>query len=104
MRELPPAAVTQLRDSAPVVLLDVRETWEFEHCHLDQSIHVPMQQIAARLGEFNPHATTVVICHHGMRSRQVAHYLEKNGFADVINLRGGIDAWSREIDPAIARY
>jgi len=63
-----------------------------------------MQQIAARLGELNPNATTVVICHHGMRSRQVARYLEKSGFTDVINLYGGIDAWSREIDPAIARY
>ncbi|MEE8306244.1 MAG: rhodanese-like domain-containing protein, partial [Gammaproteobacteria bacterium] len=51
-----------------------------------------------------PHAPLVVMCHGGMRSLQVAQYLTDQGFADVYNLSGGIDAWSQEVDPAVPRY
>lgn len=90
-------------ENAPL-LLDVREPWEFEVCHLDGSILVPMGQIQGALEDLDPTRETVVICHHGIRSRRVAAYLEHAGFQDVINLGGGVDAWAREVDPDMAVY
>jgi rhodanese-related sulfurtransferase len=86
------------------LLLDVRENWEFAICQIDGSLNVPMSQLPATLTSLDPAATTVVICHSGLRSGQVAEFLERNGFQDVINLEGGIDAWAREIDPSMATY
>lgn len=86
------------------VLLDVRESWEYELCHLDGSTHVPMQAVAARLGELEPDREVVVVCHHGVRSMQVAIFLESEGFSSVHNLKGGVDAWAQDVDPAMARY
>jgi rhodanese-related sulfurtransferase len=106
-RLYPPEVVKILFDplvKKGVNLVDVRETWEYEVCHLEQAIHIPLSTLPVRLGELNPDNTTVVYCHHGMRSLQAAHFLERNGFTDVINLEGGIDAWASEIDPVMARY
>lgn len=89
---------------AKPVLLDVREPWEFELCRLPASLHVPMATVTAQVGTLDPGAETVVICHHGVRSAQVAMYLERSGFTAVHNLVGGIDAWSVAIDPAVRRY
>lgn len=86
------------------VVLDVREPWEYELCHLPDSRLVSMGTIPSRLQELDPDAETVVICHHGVRSMQVTMYLEHAGFSAVHNLTGGIDAWSQEIDPALPRY
>ena len=86
------------------VLLDVREPWEIERCHLPGSQSVPMGSVPSRLQELDPDAETVVICHHGMRSMQVALYLEHSGFSTVHNLAGGIHAWSEAIDPTLPRY
>ncbi len=86
------------------LLLDVREPWEFEKCHLDGSILVPMQQVPNTISNFDPEKTTVVICHHGIRSRQVAYYLEQQGFDNIINLEGGVEAWAQEIDLSMQRY
>ncbi|MGE5387170.1 MAG: rhodanese-like domain-containing protein [Betaproteobacteria bacterium] len=86
------------------VLLDVRENWEYEFCHLPDSLPIPMNAVPDRIGELDPHAETVVVCHHGMRSQQVALYLEHSGFSAVHNLAGGIDAWSNAIDPSMRRY
>ena len=88
----------------PVSLLDVREPWEFEVCRMKGSRLIPLSQLPARLGELDPGRTTVVICHHGVRSLRAAAYLEHCGFADVVNLSGGIDAWARMVDPAMAVY
>lgn len=88
----------------PPLLLDVREPWEFDICHIAGSTLVPMQRIPAALGELDPDRETVVICHHGIRSRQVAWYLERMGFGRVVNLSGGVDAWAREIDAGMAVY
>ena len=85
-------------------LLDVREPWEYEHCHLAGSVLMPMQSVPARLGELAPDADVVVICHHGGRSMQVALFLEKNGFANVHNLSGGMEAWSTTVDPSVPHY
>src|SRR5262245_28842523 len=86
------------------LLLDVREAWEFQTCAIAGSRHLPMGEIAARAGELDPAADIVVICHHGGRSMQVATFLEKNGFARVHNLAGGVDAWARTVDSSMPVY
>jgi len=86
------------------VLLDVREPWEHDKARIAGSQLVPMGQIPARLAEIDEDKEVVAICHHGGRSMQVATFLEKNGFSKVHNLAGGIDAWSRIVDPSIPLY
>lgn len=88
----------------PPVLLDVRETWEFEKCHIAGSKLVPMRTIPARIDELDRDAATVVICHHGARSFQVAMFLAQQGFGALHNLTGGVDAWARQVDPAMPTY
>jgi len=88
----------------PPILLDVRESWEYEHCHLADSLLMPMQTVPARLGELAPERDVVVICHHGARSMQVAMFLERNGFASIYNLAGGVNAWAHDIDPGMRKY
>ncbi|MDF9392062.1 MULTISPECIES: rhodanese-like domain-containing protein [Methylococcus] len=106
MRHLAPYQVKALLDEpeAAPLLLDVREPDEFAFCHIEGSVHIPMGEIVSRLSELDPDRTTVVVCHHGMRSFQVGRFLETQGFGQVINLAGGIDAWAREADPGIPRY
>lgn len=87
-----------------VVLLDVREHVELEIAALPDALHIPMREIPARLAELDRDVPMVVMCHSGGRSRRVAEYLIGNGFSQVFNLRGGIDAWSTEIDPQVPRY
>ncbi len=86
------------------VLLDVREAWEFDTCHINGAVLVPVSLISARIGDFDADAAIVCICHHGARSMQVAAYLECNGFSDVANLTGGIHAWALQVDPVMAQY
>ena len=86
------------------VLVDVREAWEFERARIEGARLVPMREVAARLHEIDPAKPVVAICHHGGRSMQVALFLEKAGYNNVHNLVGGVDAWSRSVDPAIPRY
>lgn len=85
-------------------LLDVREPWEWERARIEGSQHIPMREVPARLEEIDPEREVVAICHHGARSQQVAMFLEKNGFSRVHNLQGGVDAWSRTVDPAVPLY
>jgi rhodanese-related sulfurtransferase len=86
------------------VLLDVREAWEVQTCAIAGSRHLPMGEVTARKDEVDAQAEVVVICHHGGRSMQVAMFLEKNGFAKVHNLAGGVDSWARTVDPSMAVY
>jgi rhodanese-related sulfurtransferase len=90
------------------LLLDVREPWEFAlaaiHLHGLQTVSMPMNSVPERLRELEPTQPIVCICHHGARSAQVVAYLERQGFAAAYNLAGGIDAWSVQVDPAVARY
>ena len=86
------------------VLLDVREPWEYEQCHIASSTLIPMGQIPARLDELDPDQTIILICHHGRRSQQVGYYLAQQGYSDLINLDGGVDAWAKELDPSMATY
>ena len=86
------------------VLLDVREPWEWETARIDGAQHIPMREIPARAGELDKGRDVVAICHHGGRSQQVAMFLEKNGFAKIHNLQGGVDAWARTVDPNVPTY
>ena len=104
---LAPGGVTpsaEVDAETPPLLLDVREHWEFALCALPGSVHVPMREIPARLGELDPSRPIVCICHHGRRSMQVAMFLEHRGYESVFNLSGGIDAWARQVDRAMATY
>jgi rhodanese-related sulfurtransferase len=86
------------------LLLDVREPWEYQAARIEGSQLVPMREIPARVEEIDPDKEVVAICHHGGRSMQVAIFLERQGFKQVHNLMGGIDAWSRTVDPAVPLY
>ena len=85
------------------MLLDVREAWELEQARLPGTLHIPMSEIPARLPELDRAADVVVLCRSGVRSLDVARFLEQQGFR-AYNLRGGILAWGREVDPALAPY
>ena len=87
-----------------VVLLDVREPAELAIASLGAAVHIPMREIPARLAELPRDKPLVVMCHSGRRSQMVADYLIGNGFTEVFNLRGGIDAWSTEVDSRVPRY
>ncbi len=89
---------------ADPLLLDVREPWEFEICRIDGSVNLPMSQIPAQLERLEDAAEIVLICHHGIRSLQVAGYLQRMLDGSLINLDGGVDAWAREVDPDMALY
>ncbi len=104
MEQVSAQQVYEIRASGPVQLLDVREPWEWEEVHIEGSIHIPMGQILERWPELNSEQPVICICHHGMRSMQVGLFLEKQGFQSVMNLRGGIDAWAREVAPELKRY
>jgi rhodanese-related sulfurtransferase len=107
MQQLSPQRLKDWLDDAsrtPPNLLDVREPWEFSAGHIAQSMSIPMQSVPSRLAELTAEAPYVLICHHGARSQQVAMFLERNGFTETFNLQGGVDAWSRDIDPALPTY
>jgi rhodanese-related sulfurtransferase len=105
MRQLRPAELaTQLQTGHTPVLLDVRESWEWDLCRIPGAVLIPMSELPARSHELNPDTETVVICHHGVRSYHAARYLESLGFGDVVNLSGGVAAWADEVDPAMPRY
>ncbi len=88
----------------PPLLLDVRESWEIEIASLPGAIPIPMGDLPSRLQELDPDRPTIVICHHGARSLNVTMWLRNQGFEHVQSLAGGIDQWSRSIDPSIPRY
>ena len=101
-------AAAHAGDALPVVYLDVREPWEIATASLSapgaRLVAIPMREIPSRLAELDPAQPVVCICHHGARSAQVVAFLERSGFESVYNLAGGIDAWSVDVDPSVARY
>jgi rhodanese-related sulfurtransferase len=84
-------------------LIDVREPWEFEICHIPGSILLPMRQVPGAIDRFRDQET-VVICHHGIRSLQVVRFLEMQDVKHCINLDGGVDAWAKDVDRTMATY
>ena len=107
MKQIAPAELAAwLADAsrpAPL-MLDVREPWEWDTARIAGATLIPMREVPARIGELDRSREVVAICHHGGRSQQVATFLEKNGFSNVHNLAGGVDAWSRTVDPAVPQY
>lgn len=107
MTRLSPAQLAAwLADPAAArpLLLDVREEWEFELACLPDSHHLPLGELPSGLHQLDPQRPVVCICHHGVRSLQAARLLMHHGFAQVHDLIGGIDAWSREVDTDVPRY
>ncbi|HJV06109.1 rhodanese-like domain-containing protein [Paludibacterium denitrificans] len=88
----------------PPYLLDVREDWEVALAKIPGSEHIPMHLVPLRQSELPDDQPLVIICHHGVRSYQVGIYLSDVGFADVISLRGGVEAWANEVDTSMAHY
>ena len=91
------------RGEQPLVL-DVREDWELQLASIPDVVHVPMNQLPARVSEFSPAVEIVVMCHAGGRSMRVAHFLADQGFTNVANLSGGISAWSQAVDATVPQY
>lgn len=88
-----------------LTLVDVREDWEIELAPAPSPhLHVPMDEVPDRLAELPSDSAIVVLCRSGVRSMQVASFLERRGYASVYNLSGGILAWSRDVDPGIPTY
>ncbi len=86
------------------LLLDVREPIEVATCAIAGSRHIPMRQIPESLPDLPRDRLILVQCHHGGRSLRVTQFLRANGFEQVSNVAGGIDAWAEQIDPSLARY
>jgi rhodanese-related sulfurtransferase len=104
MRRIDAAQLAEQLEQEDPLLLDVREPWEFEICHIDGSINIPMGQIPQQLEQLRTANEVVVICHHGVRSQQVISFLQQQSAAALVNLDGGVDAWARAIDPDMPVY
>jgi len=87
-----------------LLLIDVREPWEYEVCRIDGAKLIPMSTIPANLQSLDVEEPVICYCHHGMRSLDVAVWLQRQGIESARSLAGGIDKWSAEIDPKIPRY
>lgn len=87
-----------------LVLIDVREVPEVAYCRIDGSVHIPLAELPGRIAELDRERDTVILCHVGGRSMQAAMFLRANGYDNVYNLAGGIDAWSQTVDPNVPRY
>jgi len=109
MQQISPAQVAEWASQQiqQPVLLDVREGWEVQTaCARPEGmefVHMPMQTVPARLNELDRSRPVACLCHHGGRSMQVAHFLANQGY-DVVNVAGGIHAWSAQVDASIPTY
>jgi len=103
--EVSPAEAAQLLRENKARLIDVRETWEFETARVAGSLPMPMGDVPARAHqELDPDERLVILCHHGIRAMNTTVWLRNQGFEQAQSVRGGIDAWSAEVDPSISRY
>ena len=103
--EITPAELKKKLDAGEkLLLIDVREPWEHQTCHIEGARLIPMRNIPANLQSLDVEETVICYCHHGMRSLDVAVWLQKQGVESARSLAGGIDKWSAEIDPKVPRY
>lgn len=103
--EISPAEAAQLLRQKGARLVDVRELWEFAATRIEDSLHMPMGEVPSRAStELDPGERLIVVCHLGVRSLHIATWLRRQGFEKAQSLRGGIEAWSMEVDPKVARY
>lgn len=104
--------ITPITPATRPLVLDVREPWELQTASVKEDgfdlLHIPMRDVPARLAELkDAHGLThpiAVLCHHGMRSDHIATLLAENGFTQVVNVAGGIDAWTQQVDPSVPTY
>lgn len=99
-----PELSERLQRAPAPVLVDVREPWEIALAGFPGAIGIPLGELTRQWENLDPDAETVLICHHGYRSMQACMFLSSRGFEHVVNLRGGIEAWSALVDPTIPRY
>ena len=105
VEEISPEELKRRQASAtPPRLIDVREPWEVAIAKIPGATYIPLNELPQRLGELDPKADTVIMCKAGGRSLRAAMFLASRGFDRVANLTGGIDAWTREIDPSLQPY
>ncbi len=102
--EIEPSEVKTKLGSGDIMLLDVREGWERSTAAIQPSRHIPMGDVAAALQQLDPDDHIVVYCHHGVRSMNVTAWLRQQGFEKVQSMRGGIDCWSKTVDPKVPLY
>ncbi len=103
--EISPIEAASLLSENKARLVDVREPWEFQTAEVKGSLLMPMGDVPARAHqELDPEERLVILCHHGMRSMNVAVWLRNQGFEQAQSLRGGIDAWSADVDKTVPRY
>ena len=104
--EKEPLEVKAMLDTgkSDIMLLDVREQWEFDLCHIPNSIHIPLSDIIMRISELPKSDPIIIICHNGRRSLNIGLELISKGYDNVVNLKGGVDQWADDIDNTMARY
>jgi len=103
--EISPAEAAALLAQGEAKLIDVREPWEFATAQVAGSVAMPMGDVPARAHqELDPEERLMVMCHHGVRSMNVTVWLRNQGFENAQSVRGGIDAWSAEVDATVGRY
>lgn len=93
-----------LQTPAAPLVLDVREASEVRLAPFPGALHIPLGELTRRVEELEASRPVVCLCHHGVRSLRAASYLATRGFTALFNLRGGIDAWSLDVDPSLPRY
>ena len=104
IQDLSPTEFKNILDNPNSLLIDVREDWEFKLCSIGGARLMPMSTFAQTYDELGKSRDLAIYCHHGVRSMRVIHFLQSQGYENLINLRGGIDAWSNEIDSSVAKY
>jgi rhodanese-related sulfurtransferase len=105
IKQLSPAEANKiLGEQEDVRLIDVREKWEYETAKIDNSELMPLSEFQNHIPKLKPEDNLIIVCHHGNRSFTVSSFLVQNGFKNVSNLDGGIDAWAQEVDPTIPTY
>lgn len=103
--EITPAALKELQDRGEkLLLIDVREPWEFARCRIEGAKLIPMGSIPANFQALDTDDHIVCYCHHGLRSLDVTSWLRGQGVGRARSLAGGIERWSLEIDPQVPRY
>ena len=103
--EIDPMEVKKRLDAGQKIrMVDVREPFEHQQARINGAELIPMRSVPQSLESLRALETLVVFCHHGIRSLQVVDWLRRQGLEDCASMAGGIDRWSREVDPSVPRY
>ncbi len=105
IQNLSPVEVQSLLNSNQTYrIIDVREEWEYNLVKLDKAELMPLSKFAKIYEQLNPEEILIIYCHHGTRSYSICNFLKSKGYKNLINLKGGINAWSLQIDSSLTRY